>query len=102
MAHDTRYEIAAEFVEVVKGLWDSWEPGAVIADVESGQFVLPEKVHVIDHEGEHFQVRGPLNCTRCPQGQPVLIQAGSSKTGQEFATKYAEVVVHGAARYRGG
>ena len=90
--HDRRYEIAAEFVEVMLGLWDSWESDAIIADVESGQYVVPEKVHSLNHQGEHFQVRGPLNSARCPQGRPVLIQAGSSKIGQEFATKYAEIL----------
>ena len=90
--HDRRYEIAAEFVEVMKGLWDSWESDAIIADVESGQYVVPEKVHYLDHVGKHFSVRGPLNAARCPQGRPVLIQVGSSKTGQEFATQHAEVV----------
>ena len=90
--HDRRYEIADEFVEVMTGLWDSWESDAVIADVETGQYVAPEKVHYLNHEGEHFKVRGPLNSARCPQGQPVLVQAGSSKTGQAFAAKYAEVL----------
>ena len=90
--HDRRYEIAAEFVDVVKGLWDSWESDAVVANVESGQYVVPEKVHYLDHVGEHFKVRGPLNSARCPQGQPVLVQAGSSKTGTAFAAKYAEVL----------
>lgn len=90
--HDRRYEIADEFVEVMTGLWDSWESDAVIADVETGQYVVPEKVHYLNHEGEHFRVRGPLNSARCPQGQPVLVQAGSSKTGQAFAAKYAEVL----------
>ena len=90
--HDRRYEIADEFVEVMTGLWDSWESDAVIADVETGQYVVPDKVHYLNHEGEHFRVRGPLNSARCPQGQPVLVQAGSSKTGQAFAAKYAEVL----------
>lgn len=92
LEHHRRYEIADEFVEVVLGLWDSWESDAIIADVDSGQYVLPNKVHHLNHEGEHFQVRGPLNSARCPQGRPVLIQAGSSKKGQEFATKYAEIL----------
>ena len=90
--HDLRYEIAAEFVEVTRGLWDSWESDAIEANVESGRYAIPEKVHFLDHDGKHFQVRGPLNAARCPQGYPVLIQAGSSKTGQEFAAKYAEVM----------
>ena len=90
--HDRRYEIAAEFVEVVKGLWDSWEPDAKVVDVESGRFVDAAKVHALDHQGEHYSVRGPLNSSRCPQGQPVLVQAGSSQSGQEFASRYAEVL----------
>ena len=90
--HDRRYEMADEFVEVMTGLWDSWESDAVIADVETGQYVVSEKVHSLNHEGEHFRVRGPLNSARCPQGRPVLVQAGSSKTGQAFAAKYAEVL----------
>jgi FMN-dependent oxidoreductase (nitrilotriacetate monooxygenase family) len=90
--HDLRYEIADEFVEVMLGLWDSIEADAVVADVESGQFVQREKVHFLDHMGKHFQVRGPLNAARCPQGYPVLIQAGASKAGQRFAAKRAEVM----------
>ena len=90
--HDQRYVRAAEFVEVTRGLWDSWEADAIEADVESGRYAVPEKVHFLDHHGEHFQVRGPLNAARCPQGYPVLIQAGSSEAGQEFAAKYAEVM----------
>ena len=91
--HDKRYEIAAEFIDVVQGLWDSWEPDAKVVDVESGRFVDADKVHTIDHRGEHFSVRGPLNLSRCPQGQPVIFQAGSSSTGQAFAARYADVVL---------
>ena len=77
---------------MVQGLWDSWEPGAKVVEVESGRFVDGSKVHRLDHEGEHFSVAGPLNMSRCPQGQPVIFQAGSSTAGQAFATKYADVV----------
>ncbi len=91
--HDLRYEIAAEYVEVVKGLWDSWEPDAKCLDAESGQYVVPGKVHTLNHAGAHFRVRGPLNLSRCPQGQPVIFQAGSSQTGQAFAARYADVVL---------
>ena len=90
--HDKRYEIAAEFVEVVQGLWDSWEPDAKVLDVESGQFLDPEKIHLLKFSGDHYLVQGPLNMSRCPQGQPVIFQAGSSSAGQAFATKYADVV----------
>ena len=92
VVHDLRYEMAAEFVEVVRGLWDSWEEDAIVADADSGQYVEPAKVHSLHHQGEHYDVKGPLNLARCPQGQPVLVQAGSSKTGQAFAAKYAEVL----------
>lgn len=93
VGHDERYKIAAEYIEVVKGLWDSWEPDAKTIDVESGEFLDPDKVHVLGHRGEHFSVRGPLNLSRCPQGQPVIFQAGSSSAGQAFAARYADVVL---------
>jgi FMN-dependent oxidoreductase (nitrilotriacetate monooxygenase family) len=91
-AHATRYKIAAEYLDVVKGLWDSWEDGAHVADKESGQFVDPAKLHRLDHKGEHFQVRGPLNIKRMPQGQPVIFQAGASDDGRSFAARHAEVI----------
>ena len=90
--HDKRYEIACEFIEVVKGLWDSWETDAKVIDVETGRYLDTEKIHVLDYQGEHFSVRGPLNMSRCPQGQPVIFQAGSSTSGQAFAAKYADAV----------
>lgn len=90
--HDDRYRRAEEFVEVALALWDSWERDAIIADVDSGIYVDKSKVHTIDHHGGFFGVAGPLNVARCPQGRPVLVQAGSSRTGQEFATRYAEVL----------
>ncbi len=93
VAHDERYEIASEYVEVVKGLWDGWEPDAVVIDVESGRFLDPGKVHELGHRGKHFSVRGPLNMSRCPQGQPVIFQAGSSRAGQAFAARHADVVL---------
>ena len=92
IAHDKRYENAEEFIEVVKGLWDSWEPDAKVVDVGSGQYIDVAKIHRLDYEGERYSVRGPLNMSRCPQGQPVIFQAGSSTSGQAFATKYADVV----------
>lgn len=85
-------DIAAEFVEVTLGLWDSWEADAIVADAETGRYVDPNKVHALNHHGERFHVAGPLNTPRCPQGRPVLVQAGSSKAGQAFATRYAEVL----------
>lgn len=89
--HDVRYARAEEFVDVVLALWDSWEPDAFPADVASGRFVDPDGLHRLDHRGEHFAVRGPLQVPRTPQGRPVLIQAGSSPTGVAFAGRHAEV-----------
>jgi N-acetyl-S-(2-succino)cysteine monooxygenase len=90
--YDTRYDRAAEFVEVVKGLWDSWEDDAFPNDKESGLFFDPAKMHVLNHRGKHFQVRGPLTVARCPQGWPVLVQAGASDQGQEIAAASADIV----------
>ncbi|MFF9347270.1 LLM class flavin-dependent oxidoreductase [Streptomyces sp. NPDC014734] len=90
--HASRYRRAREFMEVVTGLWDSWEDDAFLYDKESGRFFDPEKLHILGHEGEHFRVRGPLNVARPPQGYPVIVQAGSSPDGQDFAARWAEVV----------
>ncbi|MGE0222427.1 MAG: LLM class flavin-dependent oxidoreductase [Acetobacteraceae bacterium] len=90
--YDVRYDRAAEFVEVVKGLWDSWEADAFAHDKESGLFYHPEKMHVLNHRGTHFSVRGPLTVARCPQGMPVLVQAGASEQGQEIAAASADIV----------
>ena len=92
LAHDQRYERAAEFVETTMALWDSWEPDAIVANEKTGQYVDPKKVHGVDFRGEFLSVRGALNCARCPQGRPVLVQAGSSQAGQAFAARYAEVL----------
>jgi len=91
-AHDVRYGIAAEYLDVVQGLWDSWEDDAHVADKATGQFVDPDKLHRLDHKGEHFQVRGPLNIKRSRQGQPVIFQAGQSDDGRAFAARRAEVI----------
>jgi FMN-dependent oxidoreductase (nitrilotriacetate monooxygenase family) len=90
--YDTRYERAAEFVEVVKGLWDSWEPDALVYDRESGLFYDETKMHLLNHRGKHFQVKGPLNVTGMPQGRPILVQAGASEPGREIAAASADVV----------
>ena len=90
--HAERYEIAEEFVDVLTKLWDSWEDGAIIADAASGRYVDTSKLHVVDHVGKHFQVQGPLNAARCPQGRPVIIQAGGSPAGQALAARTADVV----------
>ncbi|MEV0677372.1 LLM class flavin-dependent oxidoreductase [Actinosynnema sp. NPDC050436] len=90
--HRERYERAAEFLDVVTALWDSWEPGALVLDPGSGVFADPRKVHEINHRDRFFQVRGPLNAVRCPQGRPLLVQAGSSDDGMAFAAAHAEAV----------
>lgn len=90
--HSNRYKMAAEFVEVMKGLWNSWEDDAFIRDKETGKFFDANKMHPLNYEGEFFSVQGPLNIGRSPQGQPVIFQAGSSKNGIEFSAKHAEVV----------
>ncbi|HJX20618.1 MAG TPA: NtaA/DmoA family FMN-dependent monooxygenase, partial [Steroidobacteraceae bacterium] len=90
--HDLRYEIATEFVDVVRGLWDSWDDGAIIADRATGTFIDKSKVRPLDHKGRFFNVKGPLNMERCPQGQPVIIQAGGSPPGQELSARSADLV----------
>jgi FMN-dependent oxidoreductase (nitrilotriacetate monooxygenase family) len=90
--HGLRYERASEFYDVVVGLWDSWDADAVLRDKASGRYYDPAKVHVLDHKGRFFKVRGPLNVARCPQGRPVVAQAGSSEPGRELAARTAEVV----------
>src|SRR5580704_15753937 len=90
--HGERYERAVEFVEVVCGLWDSWDDDALVRDRVSGRYFDAAKLHVLNHKGEHFSVRGPLNVARPPQGHPVLFQAGSSEVGREVAARFAEGV----------
>ena len=92
MEHELRYERANEFVEVTNKLWRSWDKGALVRDKETGEFIDVSKLHTIDHEGKHFKVRGPLNIERSPQGRPLLIQAGSSPTGTDLASKVADVI----------
>jgi alkanesulfonate monooxygenase len=87
-----RYERAEEFLRVAAGLWDSWDDDAFILDKESGRYFDPDKMHVLDHQGDHFSVRGPLNVLRPPQGRPVQVQAGSSEAGKNLAARHAEVV----------
>ena len=93
--HDLRYRMAGEFVEITKGLWDSWEDDAFIRDKESGVFIDPSKMHRLDHKGEFYSVQGPLNISRSKQGSPVLIQAGSSEAGRGFAAKIADAIFTG-------
>jgi N-acetyl-S-(2-succino)cysteine monooxygenase len=90
--HGERYDRAREFVQVVKGLWDSWEDDAFLRDRKTARYFVPEKLHYLHHKGAHFKVRGPLNVARPPQGYPVLSQAGSSEVGKELAAEIAEIV----------
>ena len=90
--HGERYDRANEFVEVVKGLWDSWDEDAFLRDRISGRYFDPAKLHLLNHQGKHFSVRGPLNVARPPQGHPVLFQAGSSEPGRDSAARFAEGV----------
>jgi FMN-dependent oxidoreductase (nitrilotriacetate monooxygenase family) len=93
--HDARYDRADEFLEATTGLWDTWDDDALVLDREAGVFADPDKVHPLDHEGEWFRVRGPLTVPRSPQGRPVLLQAGSSGRGRDFAAKWAELIFTG-------
>jgi FMN-dependent oxidoreductase (nitrilotriacetate monooxygenase family) len=90
--HADRYTRATEFLDVTLKLWDSWDDDAVLADKASGRFAAPGRIHAVDHEGEYYRVRGPLNVPRSPQGRPLLVQAGSSEDGKDFAARYAEAV----------
>jgi FMN-dependent oxidoreductase (nitrilotriacetate monooxygenase family) len=91
--HDLRYEMADEYMEVCRRLWASWEPGAIIADRHSGFLVDHTKVHAVNFEGRYFKTRGPLNSGPCPQGQPVIAQAGGSPRGRQFAAQHADTIV---------
>jgi len=90
--HDERYERAHEFIEVVKGLWDSWDDDAFPRDKATGQYLDSSKLHMLSHRGRFFNVRGPLNVPRPPQGHPVIFQAGISESGRELAAATAEGV----------
>jgi FMN-dependent oxidoreductase (nitrilotriacetate monooxygenase family) len=91
--HDLRYDMADEYMQVVNGLWDSWEPGAIVADRESGVLIDPTKVHAINYEGKFYKSRGPLNSGPCVQGRPVIAQAGGSPRGRQFASQHADTIV---------
>ncbi len=90
--HDNRYEVANEFVDVVRGLWNCWDEGAVVADPRTGQFLDPSKIRALDHKGRYFQVKGPLNMERSPYGPPAIIQAGGSAAGQDLSSRTADIV----------
>jgi FMN-dependent oxidoreductase (nitrilotriacetate monooxygenase family) len=89
---DKRYDRADEFLEVACKLWDSWDDDALVLDPETPLFADPERVHHIDHKGDWFDVRGPLNVSRPPQGYPVIIQAGASPKGRDFAARWSDVI----------
>lgn len=90
--HGDRYDRAEEFADVVLGLWDSWEDDAFPRDRASGRYFDKDKLHVLNHKGQHFKVRGPLNTPRTPQGHPVIVQAGASGPGKELAARTAEAI----------
>lgn len=93
--HDKRYRIATEYLQVTRGLWDSWEDDAFVRDKESGVFFDPDKMHALNHEGEFFSVKGPLNISRSRQGHPVIFQAGASEVGRDYAAKEADAIFAG-------
>ncbi len=95
MAHAERYRRAREYYDVVTGLWDSWADDAFTHDVETGQFFDPGRLHTLDHRGEFFSVRGPLNIARPVQGWPLIVQAGASEAGRQLAAETAEMVFTG-------
>lgn len=90
--HALRYRIADEYLDVVKGLWNSWEEDAFIRDKASGQFFDPAKLHTLNHHGDFFQVAGPLNIGRTPQGRPIIFQAGASEDGKKLAARHADAI----------
>jgi alkanesulfonate monooxygenase len=89
---DERYERAREFVEIVFGLWDSWAADAFVHDKATGRYLDPSKVHILDHKGKHFSVRGPLNVARSPQDRPLVFNAGQSEDGKDVSARYADCV----------
>jgi FMN-dependent oxidoreductase (nitrilotriacetate monooxygenase family) len=96
MAHDSRYDRADEFLEVVMGHWNSWGDDAIIQDRQTGVFADPDKVRRLDHKGKYFQSRGPFTVPRSKQGHPVLIQAGQSGRGRQFCGRWGELVFSGS------
>lgn len=92
MGSEERYARAREFAHVVMGLWDSWEPDALIGDQASGRYVDPQAIHKLNHHGQWFDVRGPLTIPRSPQGRPIIVQAGQSESGRDTAAELADVV----------
>jgi len=102
MEHDERYVRAREFYDVVTGLWDSWADDAFVRDVDSGIYMDPDRLHVLNHKGKYFSVRGPLNVARPVQGWPVIVQAGASEAGKQLAAETAEAVFAGGGSLASG
>ena len=100
--HAARYARAREFYDVVTGLWDSFADDAFIRDADSGIYFDPDRLHVLDHKGKHFSVRGPLNIARPVQGWPVILQAGASEPGRQVAAETAEAVFAAESTREGG
>ncbi|MCE6078054.1 LLM class flavin-dependent oxidoreductase [Agrobacterium vitis] len=100
--HSLRYQIAEEYLDVVKGLWDSWDDDAFVRNRDTGTFFDREKLHRLDHKGRFFRVEGPLNIGRSKQGQPVVFQAGSSDSGIHLAGKHADAVFTNGANCEEG
>ena len=100
--YDTRYRRAVEFLDVARGLWSSWEDGALVRDRATGQFLDAEKLHRLDHRGEFFSVVGPLNIQRSPQGEPVIFQAGDSDQGRDLGATIADAIFTHAATIEQG
>jgi FMN-dependent oxidoreductase (nitrilotriacetate monooxygenase family) len=100
--YDTRYRRATEFLDVARGLWSSWEEGALVGDRATGQFLDPERLHRLDHRGEFFQVAVPLNIQRSPQGEPVIFQAGDSDPGRDLGATHADAIFTHAATIEQG
>jgi len=90
--HEARYARATEFVQLAQALWDSFDDEAVVADKSAGIYADTDLITPVDHRGEHYEVRGPLNIRRPVQGYPLLVQAGSSDSGKEYAARFAEAV----------
>jgi FMN-dependent oxidoreductase (nitrilotriacetate monooxygenase family) len=102
LPHDERYARAEEALEVVRKLWDSWDEETVVNDAERGVYNDVSRIHVANHHGRYFHVRGPLGAARSAQGQPVVFQAGSSETGRAFAARHAEVIFTGQRDFTNG
>ena len=101
MEHAERYRRAREFYDVVTGLWDSWAEDAFIRNTETGEYFDPDRMHVLNHKGEYYSVRGPLNIARPIQGWPVIVQAGASDDGRQLAAETAEMIFAGTGNLEG-